>query len=127
MADDAEEMLSSLQSDSCTCLLWCGCQFQVAQHTSAAMLLEQSFVIDCLSLSDKIPAPDIHGAAIVMQETSLFSRGSETTNDHLVFFFSQLVISDTALTCINSLVKHTQLARVQEVSKTSCLSKLATE
>ncbi len=39
LADNAEEVLSSVQKANYTCLLWRGCQAQLAQQTSVAMLL----------------------------------------------------------------------------------------
>jgi len=49
-------MLSSAQSENCTCLLWRGRQFQDAQHTSVTMLLHQTFLVSYLSFSDRKPA-----------------------------------------------------------------------
>jgi len=39
LGDDAEEVLCSVQKVYCTCLLWRGCQAQVAQHISVAITL----------------------------------------------------------------------------------------
>ncbi len=64
MADDAEELLSSVQKENCTGLLWRGCQTQVAQHISVTMLSSPMSLACYLSFSDRKPVRDIDGAIV---------------------------------------------------------------
>jgi len=88
LADDAEELLSSVQQKNFTRLLWSGCQTQVAEHTSVAMLLYPTSLARYLSF--RMPARDIDGD--VMHYISR-NRSSETRQVAVVFFFWECSLS----------------------------------